>query len=87
MLEGHGRMDLPCVHGHPVAWVRKGWALGLPVMVARGHVTSCWATIHPVLVTWRVGARRDVTGQSRGRLQVEKSDVGRGVGVGDDKCE
>ena len=69
MLEGHCRVDLPCVHAHPAAWVGQGRTLWLPVMVARGHVASCWPTVHPILVGWRVGTRRDITGQCRGRLQ------------------
>lgn len=90
MLEGHGRVDLPRVHGHPAAWVGKGRALWLPVVVARGHVASCWATINPVLVAWRVGARRDITGQSGGRLRRKDKMLGVGeIGriISDYYCE
>lgn len=41
VLEGHGRVDLPCMHAHPAAWVGQGRALRLPVVVARGHVAAC----------------------------------------------
>lgn len=41
VLEGHRRVDLPCVHTHPAAWVGQGRALRLPVVVARGHVAAC----------------------------------------------
>lgn len=65
-------MDLSRVHAHPTARVRQGLALRLPVVVARGHVAACWPAVHPVLVGGGVSARRDITGQCGGGLQMDR---------------